>query len=138
MAMESSEKKSDNTLRRGNKGPRMAVFVGAIVLAAAVGLGSYYFAGGFKDKNSDEVVIENVGKHIVLPDEKPNITTVEQAGELAKQAFFAEVKDGDKILIFPQSARIIIFRPSENILVNVGPIVDDSATKTGTDSTKTE
>ena len=111
--------------RKKSRRPRLRGFVGALVLLAVAGLGIFWLLGGFVDNNDPAVVVEQAGKLIILPDEDPTVTTVESARELSREAFFADVENGDKILIFPSSARIIIYRPSDNILVNVGPIVDD-------------
>ena len=103
-----------------------------LVICALVAAVTVFFMRGRLEPKTDEDVIKRVGQHIVLPDETPSVTTVENAGALSSQPFFASVKDGDKILIFQQAARIIIYRPSKNILVNVGPIVDDNATTPST------
>ncbi len=110
-----------------------------IILVAVVALAvfgtCYLILDGFKDQNDPTVIVDKVGKHIMLPSgETPEVSTVEGASDLASQPFFQNVKDGDKILIYPKAARIIIYRPSENILVNVGPIVDDSTTPSDSNS----
>lgn len=104
-----------------------------IIIGAAAAVWFFVIRGNNTD---DAAIIERTSKHLILPaGEQPAITTVENAAEMSGQPFFANVKDGDKIMIYAQSARIIIYRPSENILVNVGPIVDDSAAAIETDAT---
>ena len=67
-------------------------------------------------------ILMKVGKHIVLPEgEIPELATVQDAAALAaEQAFFEGTIDGDKLLIYSQKA--LIYSPSRDILVNVGPI----------------
>ncbi len=114
------------------------IIAGVLVLLA-LGFGACWFIfDGFRNQDDPAVILEKVGKHLILPNETPEITTIEQAGELNAQPFFSGVKDGDKILIYPKAARIIIYRPSDNILVNVGPIVDDSASSSSENAPESE
>ncbi len=103
------------------------MIVGAVICVLAVVATVVFMRGGFSAK-SNESVVKRVGKHIMLPNETPEVTTVDNAAAMTGQPFFANVKNGDKILIFPKAMLIIVYRPSEDILVNGGPIVDDSST----------
>ena len=47
--------------------------------------------------------------------------------KLSKLAVLALVESGDQTLIFSKSARIVIYRPDKRLIVNVGPIIDDTA-----------
>ena len=69
-----------------------------------------------------EDILVKVGKLIVLPEgEVPELATVQDAEALAaEQAFFEGTVDGDKLLVYSQKA--LIYSPSRDILVNVGPI----------------
>lgn len=68
--------------------------------------------------------IDRVGKLLVLPrDETPTMATVDDREKLKDQAFFADAENGDKILLYTQSRKAIIFRERENRIVNVGPIL---------------
>ena len=56
---------------------------------------------------------------------KPVVGTVNDANSLAEQQkFFINSQNGDKVLIYQDKA--IIYRPSENKLINVGPVYIDS------------
>ena len=74
-------------------------------------------------KEIDELV-EQVSKHILLPkDEEPVIATVVDARALVKeQPFYHNVRNGDKLLIYPNTLRALIYSPERDILVNVGPV----------------
>lgn len=69
-----------------------------------------------------EDILSKVGRHIVLPaDEIPELATIQDAEALAaEQAFFEGAINGDKLLVFSQKA--LLYSPSRDILVNVGPI----------------
>lgn len=74
-------------------------------------------------------VVTRVGSLMILPsNETPQVATIEDAESLAKtQAFFANSTNGDQILIYLKDQKAIIYRPSENIIVNVGPIITDNS-----------
>ncbi|MFZ5437689.1 MAG: hypothetical protein ACOZAK_01385 [Patescibacteria group bacterium] len=71
-----------------------------------------------------EEVLAKVGKLMILPeDEEPTIATVTDAEVLAQyQPFFRKATDGDKVIIYVQSGKSIIYSPDKNIIVNVGTI----------------
>ena len=71
----------------------------------------------------NEQLILLVGKLIILPDEKPEIATVSDINQLKNQSIFKSAQNGDKVLIFPKAKRAIVFRPAENIIVEVGDLV---------------
>jgi lipopolysaccharide export LptBFGC system permease protein LptF len=78
---------------------------------------------------------EKVGKLMQLPDEEATIATVQDADKLKDQEFFKNAQNGDKVLIFTTDKKAIIYRESENKIINSGPIVlnsgaaDNSETK---------
>ncbi len=93
-------------------------------------------AWNYHKKNSDPrkraiaegmVVLQNVKKLQITPDEKPIIATIDDAEKMMKeQPFYAGVQNGDKLLIFPKSQRAVIYSPKRNIIVNSGPFVLDT------------
>ncbi|MGD9128885.1 MAG: hypothetical protein PVJ09_00100 [Candidatus Woesebacteria bacterium] len=68
-------------------------------------------------------LLEKVKKHIVLPDdEQPIVATITDIETLAaEQAFYQGAENGDKVLIFVKAKKALIYSPSRDILVNVGP-----------------
>ena len=109
-----------------------------VVIALALAALTFYFFRQYQNikKNPNQVaqaeidaVVANVGKIIDLPkDETPTLATVQDKDKLKDQPFFAQAQNGDKILIYTKSKKAIIYRPKDNILVNVGPIVIDPKT----------
>lgn len=81
-------------------------------------------------KAENDKLIRTIGKLIELPaDEEPVVGTVQDAATLAKdQQFFANAKNGDRVLIYKNKA--VIYRPEINKLINVGPVyVNSSSTE---------
>ena len=72
---------------------------------------------------------DKVGKLIQLPDEEATVATVEDASKLADQEFFANALNGDKVLIFTESKKAVLYRPSTNMVINSGPVVINSTTE---------
>lgn len=73
-----------------------------------------------KAKEVSQTLKEIVGKIYVLPEEDPKIATVVDTSVLPKDPFYKSAQNGDKILIFPNAQKIILYRPSINKVVDVG------------------
>lgn len=70
-----------------------------------------------------EKVVEAVGKLMSLPsDESPAVATVSDIEKLKDQQFFKNAQNGDKVLIYASGKRAILYRPSENKIIDVGVI----------------
>lgn len=68
-------------------------------------------------------IIDKVSKLYSLPtDEQPTLAQVKDLKKLEGQPFFAKAAEGDYILIYANSKMALLYRESENKLVNVGPI----------------
>ena len=108
----------------------MLVVLVIIVLAL---LTSYYFYSKYQKANKElqgsglganvQTVVNNVGKLIVLPTgEIPQVASVKDKNQLPKQPFFAQAKDGDMVLIYTKAKEAILYRPSINKIITIGPI----------------
>lgn len=111
----------------------LSCVVGFIV-AMSVGASVYYYRQytGVKKLLADpqaaaqqEVknVIAKIGAFMVLPtDEEPSISTVLDVEKLKEQPFFAKAVNGDKVVIYTKAGKAILYRPSENKIIEVIPI----------------
>lgn len=82
-----------------------------------------------------KALLDKVSKHIVLPtDEEPTVASITDADALkTEQAFYKDAKNGDKVIIFMQAKKAIIYNEENDILVNVGPIfMNETSTPTTT------
>ena len=86
-----------------------------------------------------DVIVAKVGRLIVLPNETPILATIQNAEELAKtQPFYVGSTNGDRVLIYQQAAKAIIYNEAKDILINVGPVFMDKNQTAPTDSTPPE
>ena len=71
-----------------------------------------------KDAEAKQLVAQ-VGKFYDLPtDETPTVATVSDKSKVVDQPFFAKAENGDKILIYRKNKLVILFRPSQNKIIN--------------------
>jgi len=67
--------------------------------------------------------VSEIGKLIALPtDEKPTVATVTDVDKVKDQPFFKNAKNGDKVLIYTKAQKAILYRPSENRIIEVGAV----------------
>jgi hypothetical protein len=129
---------------RGKLGRRawQQLLTALIVLALIVGLAVYAnkYNQAKKDvkrlSNPQEVakqqsreLIAKVSRLTEVPsNETPTIATVSDASKLKSQAFFTNAQNGDKVLIYTQAKRAILYRPSTDKIINIAPINIGSST----------
>ena len=69
------------------------------------------------------ILVDKVGKLIELPaDEQPTLATVIDAEKLKDQAFFVKASDGDRVLLYQQARKAILYRPGENKIIEVATL----------------
>lgn len=111
----------------------------ALAAVAIAGLaGGYYFYNRAErlstelaevrpeeQRTEDDVagVIEDVSKLIVLPqDEQPTVATVSDPEKLRDQEFFANAKQGDRVLIYTNARKAILYDPVAHKIIEVAPL----------------
>lgn len=113
-------------------------FLIVLVLLALVGGGAYaYFkyhskASVEKRAQAETVrLVKEVRKVMILPEtDVPAVFDIQDPVLLtSQQAFFAGAEKGDKLLVYPQLGKAIIYSPSRHIIVNVGPVTFNDSVK---------
>ena len=113
-------------------------FLIVLVLLALIGGGTYaYFkyhskASVEKRAQAETVrLVKEVRKVMILPEtDVPAVFDIQDPVLLtSQQAFFAGAEKGDKLLVYPQLGKAIIYSPSRHIIVNVGPVTFNDSVK---------
>ncbi len=111
---------------------------GLIILTLIIAPSAYFYKKSQdaekKLSNTTEVnqkvvddVVSKVNQHYLLPtDEKPTLVTVTDVSKVKEQPFFARAENGDKALVYTQSRKAILYRPSKDVVVEVAPLNVDS------------
>ena len=104
------------------------------VLVLVGAAASYYFYTQYRNtqnilKNPNlatekqtKELITSLGKLMVLPKEQPTVATVTDASKLKDQPFFANAKNGDKVFIFVNAKKAVLYDPDLGKIVEVSPI----------------
>lgn len=136
----------DNIEKKGGS----SVFVG-LIIGIIIGVGGLWawnhFAGAPSAKsmvsqaNQAQVadLIAKVGKLVILPSgEQPVVATINDASSLIKQqAFYSGAINGDVVLVYQKAAKAIVYSPSRNMIVNVGPVIMQQNQSAATTTVKT-
>jgi hypothetical protein len=76
--------------------------------------------GEYNNQQISARVLDKVNRIIYLPsDEVPAIGTIENLDKLSSNKFFSSAKAGDSTLIYTKSKKVILYRESENKIVNI-------------------
>lgn len=89
-----------------------------------------------------EEIVRKVSRLMELPaGETPTLATVSDKRQLQNQNFFQKAENGDRILVYSQAKRAILYRPSIDKIIDLAPItpleeVAGEATQSGAESSK--
>ena len=120
--------------RASSNKPSWVIMIG-IVVALLIVAGLYYLWAGSGFSSADasatptspQLILAELGKIILLPaGETPTIATVSDLSKLAGQAFFANAKAGDLVIMYAHARRAILYRSSEHKVIEVAPITLDA------------
>lgn len=127
----------------------VTLFVFLILVAAVAFLGYKYHQSQNKinqlsdPKSAAQAqvsdLVTKVSKLAQLPTgETPTVATVTDTNKLKGQSFFVLAKNGDKVLIYTQAKRAVLYRPSENKVIEIAPLnIGSSSANSGGTSTDT-
>jgi len=83
-----------------------------------------------------EKIVSQIDKFMELPtDEIPTMYTVADKSKLPNQNFYEKAENGDKLLIYNKVKKAILYRPSINKIIEIGPVSTSPITATSSGST---
>ncbi len=102
------------------------VMVLTMLFLIAVSVAGYFYyqyqnaKPGVADAKEIKQLTETIGAVMLLPEgEEPTLATVTDREKLAEQPFFQKAENGDKVLIYTNNGRAILYRPSTGKIVDV-------------------
>lgn len=110
---------------------RMFKVVVPVVAIIAVVLAGYFYSQVRALKQNPQAVaqkevealVARVSKLVVLPaDEVPTVATVSDPEALKDQAFFAKAEKGDKVLIYAEAKKAVLYSVLMNKIIDVAPL----------------
>lgn len=83
-------------------------------------------------------ILDKVRRHMLIPEnEEAVIATITDIEALiAEQPFYTGAENGDYVVILPTSQKAIIYSPSKDLIINVGPIYMDDQAQSSTTETE--
>jgi hypothetical protein len=105
----------------------------AALMVIVLAVGGYFIYRGKHTPEADTILAE-VQSRILLPQgEVPTLATVSDVNKLKSQPFFVKAANGDKVIIFAQAKKAILYRPSTKQIIEVGPVNMNSVPTVKTD-----
>ncbi|HSH18372.1 MAG TPA: hypothetical protein VK978_03235 [Candidatus Saccharimonadales bacterium] len=100
----------------------LAIFVLALIGAAGYGYFMQRTITLAEAKTADQRLIAEVGARTPLPPgEVPAVSTVVDETRV-NQEFLRGTKKGDKVLLYFQAGKAVVYRPSSGQIINMGPL----------------
>jgi hypothetical protein len=140
------EPESTNTREYGTPRPslvrRTLRFVGrfSILLIVICSIGSYELGRSavyrehpeFSGQEQASAILTKVGALTPLPSgETPTIATINDAASAKNaQPFLASAENGDVLIVYPNAAEALLYRPSTDKVIAVGPVDSSAGTPT--------
>lgn len=97
-------------------------------MVGLIGWGSWHVIDARRIAHSPErqaqQTIERVQRLMVLPeDEQPAVVTVMDVSKIKNVPFLEHsAKNHDKMLVYSKAKKVILYRPNENKIVDIGPV----------------
>lgn len=113
----------------------LAAGTAAFILVGGLAFTSFYFYQKYKKAaaNSDTAarmeiqdITGAIGNFMELPDETPTLATITDQEKLKDYSFFAKAQNGDKVLIFAQSQKAILYRPESRKIIEVVSLISQN------------
>lgn len=127
----------DSEVSQSRGGVGILLKVVPIVVAILLGVGITVYGikqrpevlglskGQVQVQSEVDALVAEVDKLIELPkDEKPTVKTLTdiEIEKVKDQPFFKNAKNGDKVLVYTNAKKVILYRPTEKRIIEVGAV----------------
>lgn len=80
-------------------------------------------------------LVKRIERHILLPEgETPSIATIVNIDSLKINPFYANAKNGDKVLIYFQAKKAYIYNPEMDLIINMAPVLTENSAASSTNT----
>lgn len=104
----------------------LSILAAILILAGTYELGRTSVYRAHPEITSAEqatAILKKVGELIQLPSEQPTMATINDAANAKKaQPFLVNAQNGDILIVYPNAQQALLYRPSTNKLIAVGPV----------------
>ncbi len=122
---------AESTEKEGNKSRKTFWIIMGALLVVGVLVTAGYFGWKYKKNaensktaaNETQVITEKIAKFMDLPPETPTLATITDKEKLSDQVFFTNAQNGDKVLIYTQSKKAILYRPETSRVIEFASLV---------------
>ncbi len=75
------------------------------------------------DQKEAQILVEKVSKLMELPiNEIPTVATILDKEKMKDYPFFDSCENGDKMLVYRQAMKVILYRPSTDKIIGIAPL----------------
>lgn len=122
--------------KKSNEKLKKIIFFGffIIVIFVIIFFSIFYYSSlkknnekiNLNDQKEAQILLEKVSELIELPKgEIPTVATVLDKEKIRDYPFFDNSQNGDKLLIYSKSMKVILYRPKTNKIVGIAPLYVD-------------
>lgn len=130
--LKSSEEETSEVRTETRQSPKTVLVIVLFIVALASSAAAFTFWSKTQNlksnpqkatQNEIENLVSRVRELIVLPeDEQPTVATVTDPERLKDQPFFSKAKSGDKVLIYTNAKKAILYDPVQHKIIEVAPL----------------
>lgn len=109
------------TEKRKKKIPTLTlILAGVSIMAIAASIWFYVLYSNKQSESAkQQQIVDKVARVIALPQETPTVVTVADKDRLTNKQLATKVDNGDVLLVFAQSKKLVIYRPSSDKVTNM-------------------
>ena len=102
----------------------ITVFLGIVTVGIITG--SVLYHRSTSNRTNLQSIKERVGRHYLLPaDEEPALATIVDKTKVSTE-LFKQAQNNDRVLIYQKNRIAIVYRPSIDRIIAVGPVAIDT------------